>query len=357
MESKKNYFNPVDGIKYELNDFRYHLPEELIAQYPLEERDACRLMVVERETGKIQHRTFRDFIDYVDENDCVVLNDTRVFPARLFGKKDKTGANVEVFLLRKLHSEVWEVLVKPARKVRIGNKIVFGRGFTCDVIDNTLSGGRIVEFSCNGNFFQILEKYGRTPLPPYIKRESQDIDKTHYQTVYAQKPGAVAAPTAGLHFTQNILKKLEIKGAKIVWVTLHVGLGTFRPVDVEDISRHKMDSEYYEVDSQAAHIINHTHEQGGSVIAGGTTCVRVLETMADQHHLIRSGRGWTDKFIYPPYDFKVVDRLLTNFHLPASTLLMLVSAFSSVELMREAYQKAIENRYRFFSYGDAMIIV
>ncbi|MFZ0391294.1 MAG: tRNA preQ1(34) S-adenosylmethionine ribosyltransferase-isomerase QueA [Calditrichia bacterium] len=357
MESKKNYFNPLEGFKYKLDDFKYDLPEELIAQYPLQERDSARLLVVNREDGKLAHQSFRDIVKYLKEGDCLVLNDTRVFPARLLGKKDKTGAGVEVFLLRNLDANTWEVLVKPARKVRIGNKIVFGDKLHCDVVDNTLSGGRIVEFSCNGNFFKILEEVGNTPLPPYIKRNTENIDKTHYQTVYADKPGAVAAPTAGLHFTEDLMKKIKSRGINIATLTLHVGLGTFRPVQVEDISRHKMDSEYYEVTTETAQLINRTHSQKGNVVAVGTTSVRVLETVADQHGLLRSGRGWTNKFIYPPYDFKVVDKLLTNFHLPCSTLLMLVSAFSSLDLMKNAYQAAIDQRYRFFSYGDAMLIL
>ncbi len=357
MESKKNYFNPVDGVKYKLSEFQYDLPEELIAQYPLEERDACKMMVVNRETGEIEHRNFRDILDYLSPNDCLVLNDTRVFPARLIGRKDKTNARVEIFLLRNLEGKVWEVLVKPARKVRIGNKIVIGDELACDVIDNTLSGGRIVEFNCNGNFYQILEKVGKTPLPPYIKRPPEPIDKDYYQTVYAEKHGAVAAPTAGLHFTNNLLRKIKIKGINIAHVTLHVGLGTFRPVQVEDVSRHKMDSEYYDIDSDAVHLINETREKGGSVIAIGTTSVRVLETIADHRGFVRPARGWTDKFIYPPYEFKIVDRIITNFHLPGSTLLMLVSAFSGLDLMKQAYQEAVDNKYRFFSYGDAMCIL
>jgi S-adenosylmethionine:tRNA ribosyltransferase-isomerase len=356
MDSRKNYFEHVDGLKYKLDDFLYDLPEKLIAQYPLEKRDTCRLMVVHRDSGKIDHRHFHDILQYFHPNDCLVLNDTRVFPARLLGRKDKTGAQVEIFLLRNLEGKLWEVLVKPARKVRIGNKILFSDDLSCNIVDNTLSGGRVVEFSSNGNFFNALEKLGSTPLPPYIKRKPEILDKEYYQTVYAEKPGAVAAPTAGLHFTQNLLKKLEVQGLKIVKITLHVGLGTFRPVQVEDITRHKMDSEYYEIEVEAAEVINLTRQQNGNIIAVGTTVVRALETVADPHGFIRPARGWTDKYIYPPYEFRVVDRLLTNFHLPGSTLLMLVSAFAGMNVIKDAYKLAIKEKYRFFSYGDAMLI-
>ncbi len=343
--------------KYHLSDFQYELPSELIAQYPLEDRDQCRLMVVDRQSGAIKHKKFRQIVNYLESGDSLILNDTKVFPARLFGKKDKTGAQVEVFLLRNLEGNVWEVLVKPARKVRIGNKIIFPNDLSCDVVDNTLSGGRIVEFNCNHDLFSILDQIGQTPLPPYIKREANELDKKYYQTVFAQRPGAVAAPTAGLHFTEELLEKIRRKGVKIATVTLHVGLGTFRPVQVEDISRHQMDSEYYEISEETAHLINQTRERKKAVVAVGTTVVRVLESVVDRSGFVRPARGWTDKFIYPPYEFRAVDRLITNFHLPGSTLLMLVSAFSSLELMKTAYQKAVEEKYRFFSYGDAMLIL
>ncbi len=357
MESRKNYFDSVDGIKHKLSDFHYDLPADLIAQYPLEDRASCRLMVVNRETGEIAHRRFSDIVEYITPNDCLVLNDTRVFPARLIGKKDKTGARVEIFLLRNLEGKTWEVLVKPARRVRIGNKIVFHKDLSGDIIDNTLSGGRIIEFNANGNLFQVLEKIGQTPLPPYIKREPEQIDKELYQTVYAEKPGAVAAPTAGLHFTSTLLRRIELNGAQLAKVTLHVGLGTFRPVQVEDVSRHKMESEYYEVETEGARLVNDTRQRGGAVIAIGTTSVRVLETITDQHGFIRPARGWTEKFIFPPYDFKSVDHMLTNFHLPGSTLLMMVAAFSNLNLMKKAYEEAVRQKYRFFSYGDAMYII
>lgn len=357
MESKKNYFDSFNGSRYKLDDFLYDLPPDLIAQHPLEERDACRLLVLNRMDGEIQHQTFTDIMHYLEPGDCLVLNNTKVFPARLYGTKDRTGAQVEVFLLRNLEGNLWEVMVKPARKVRIGNKIMFGENLCCDVVDNTLSGGRIVEFSSNGDIYQILEKIGHMPLPPYIKRHPDRKDQEYYQTVFAQKPGAVAAPTAGLHFTEPLLNKIRKKGLKIVTVTLHIGLGTFRPVKVEDISRHRMDSEYYEVDLEVSRIINETRKKGNSVVAVGTTAVRVLESLADPHGFIRPAKGWTDKFIYPPYDFKIVDKMLTNFHLPGSTLLMMVSAFGSLDLVKRAYQQAISQQYRFFSYGDAMLIL
>ena len=357
MESRKNYFDSFDGSRYKLDDFLYELPQELIAQYPLEKRDACRLLVLNREDGVIQHQTFRNIVEYLQPGDCLVLNDTRVFPARLYGTKDRTGAQVEVFLLRNLEGNLWEVMVKPARKVRIGNKIIFGENLACDVVDNTLSGGRIVEFSSNGEIYQILEKIGHMPLPPYIRRLPEKKDQEYYQTVFAQKPGAVAAPTAGLHFTESLLKKIEKIGVEIVTVTLHIGLGTFRPVKVEDISRHRMDSEFFEVNQETSRVINETRKKGNSVVAVGTTAVRVLESLADPHGFIRPAKGWTDKFIYPPYDFKIVDKLLTNFHLPGSTLLMMVSAFSSLDLIKNAYREAIDQKYRFFSYGDAMFIL
>ncbi len=356
MDSRKNYFESLEGTKYKLDDFEYELPSELIAQYPLKVRESCRLMTVHRKTGEITHGQFPDLTRLLSPGDCLVLNDTRVFPARLFGRKDRTGAQVEVFLLRNLEGNLWEILVKPARKIRIGNKIIFADDLWCDVVDNTLSGGRIVEFSSNGNIFPILEKIGNMPLPPYIKRLPEKDDREYYQTVYAQKPGAVAAPTAGLHFSQKLLDRLQKKGIQLATITLHVGLGTFRPIKVEDISRHKMDSEYYEVEPESAQIINRIREKGGKIVAVGTTAVRVLETLSDPRGYIRSAKGWTDKFIYPPYEFRIVDQLITNFHLPASTLIMMVSAFSSLPIIKKAYQAAIDQKYRFFSYGDAMFV-
>ncbi len=357
MDVSKNFFEDENEIKYRLADFEYELPEELIAQFPLKERDQSALMVVNRETQQVEHRRFQDVVDYVNPGDCLVVNNTRVFPARLFGKKDKTGARVEVFLLRNLENGIWEVLVKPARKVRLGNKIVFKEGFSCDIIDNTVSGGRIVEIHCNGDFFEMLEEVGQTPLPPYIKREPQPEDREYYQTVFAQHRGAVAAPTAGMHFTEELIDKIKAKGIAIAPITLHVGLGTFRPVQVDDVSRHQMHSEFYLVSPESARAIAETREKGGAIVAVGTTSVRVLETVADRNGTVRAGEGWTDKFIYPPYQFQSVDRMITNFHLPQSTLLMLVCAFGGYDLMMKAYQEAVKQKYRFYSYGDSMIIL
>ncbi len=340
-----------------LSDFKYELPEELIAQYPAEKRDQSRLMVLDRKTETIETRVFSDIIDYLNPGDCLVLNETKVFPARLMATKDKTDAQVEIFLLRELENNLWEVLVKPARKVRVGNRLTIAKDFYCDVIDNTVSGGRVVRFNYRGDFFTYVEQLGKSPLPPYIKRDSEEIDKERYQTVFAKVRGAVAAPTAGLHFTQKLLEKIQKKGVKLVFVVLHLGLGSFRPVVVEDLSRHKMDSEYYEISEEAANTINQTIKQGKYVVAVGTSTVRVLESVVTSENLVKPAKGWTDKFIYPPYEIKIVDRLVTNFHLPCSTLLMLVSAFAGRDFIFKAYQKAIQEKWRFYSYGDAMLIL
>ncbi|NIA28896.1 MAG: tRNA preQ1(34) S-adenosylmethionine ribosyltransferase-isomerase QueA [Actinobacteria bacterium] len=340
-----------------LSDFKYNLPEKLIAQYPSDQREKCRLMVLDRETGTAQEKVFEDAIDYMEEGDCLVLNETKVFPARLQGTKDKTDAKVEVFLLRELEQSLWEVLVKPARKVRVGNRLSIGKDLTCDVIDNTVSGGRVVRFNYDGDFYAMVEKMGKSPLPPYIKREPEPLDKERYQTVYARVRGAVAAPTAGLHFTEKMLKKIEKKGVKVVKVVLHLGLGSFRPVVVEDLGRHKMDSEYYAISKEAAEIINETTRNKKRVIAVGTSVVRALETAVTSEGWAKSNSGWTDKFIFPPYDFKIVSRLITNFHLPSSTLLMLISAFATRDQIFKAYRKAIREKYKFYSYGDAMFIL
>ncbi|HFE51963.1 MAG TPA: tRNA preQ1(34) S-adenosylmethionine ribosyltransferase-isomerase QueA [Bacteroidetes bacterium] len=340
-----------------LSDFKFNLPEKLIAQYPTEPRDRCRLMVLHRDTQKIEERIFRDIAEYLEEGDSLVVNETKVFPARLIGTKDKTDAEVEIFLLRELEKDLWEVLVKPARKVRVGNKLSVGGELTCDVIDNTVSGGRVVRFHYDGDFYEIVERLGKTPLPPYIEREAEDKDREWYQTVYARVRGAVAAPTAGLHFSKELLDELQAKGVKLVRTLLHVGLGTFRPVMVEDLSRHKMDSEYYEISEEAAEAINESKRAGKKVVAVGTSVVRTLETSVTSEGWVKPGSGWTDKFIYPPYDFKVVNALVTNFHLPASTLLMMVCAFGGYDFVMKAYRKAIREKYRFFSYGDAMLIL
>ncbi|HDN59337.1 MAG: tRNA preQ1(34) S-adenosylmethionine ribosyltransferase-isomerase QueA [Candidatus Neomarinimicrobiota bacterium] len=342
-----------------LSDFDYELPEELIAQYPLEKRDHSKLMVVHRKDGKIEHKRFYNIIEYLRPGDLIVINETKVFPARLFAVKDRTDAKVEVFLLRELENNLWEVLVKPARKVRIGNKLTIAEGVQCDVIDNTVSGGRVVRFVniSREELYKLIDEVGQSPLPPYIKRDPTPEDKKRYQTVYAKKRGAVAAPTAGLHFTEELLEKIKQKGVKVASIVLHIGLGTFRPVTVEDLSRHRMDSEYFEVSPETALAINEAKEKGKRIIAVGTSVVRCLETVSVSGFQISPKRGWTDKFIYPPYQFKIIDAIITNFHQPKSTLLMMVSAFAGHELIMKAYQEAIKNKYRFFSFGDAMLIL
>ena len=344
------------GMK--LVEFQYNLPDKYIAQQPLQRRDAAKLMVLHKDTGKIEHRRFTNIVDYLDKDDCLVINETKVFPARVQAIKEKTNAEVELFLLRELESNMWEVLVKPARKVRIGNKLSITKNVTCDVIDNTISGGRVVRFSCNGDdVYKIIDKVGSAPLPPYIKREATSTDKRRYQTIYARHIGAVAAPTAGLHFTNPLLNKIRKKGANIIPIVLNVGLGTFKPVQVEDLSRHRMDSEYFEIPVSAADIVNKTMTDGKKIVGVGTTTARALESVFITQNRINPGMGWTDKFIYPPYDFKVVNKLITNFHMPGSTLLMLVSAFASRDMIFHAYEQAKKNKYRFYSYGDAMLIL
>ncbi len=340
-----------------LSDFKYKVPEKLVAQYPTKRRGDSRMMVLHRSVQRIEDRRFKDILSYLKEGDCLVVNETRVFPARLTAIKDKTSAEVEIFLLRELEKDLWEVLVRPARKVRVGNKLNVGGLLNCEVVDNTVSGGRVVRFTYNGDFNEIIDKIGKVPLPPYIKRESENIDKERYQSVFAKRRGAVAAPTAGLHFDKKIMKKIEHRGMSVVSVLLHVGLGTFRPIVVEDLTRHKMDSEYFEISEESAQRINERIDGGGRVIAVGTTVVRVLESVVKTDGHVKSDKGWTDKFIYPPYGFKIVDGLLTNFHMPASTLLMLVCAFGGRDLVFKAYRKAIREKYRFFSYGDAMLIL
>jgi S-adenosylmethionine:tRNA ribosyltransferase-isomerase len=344
-----------------LSDFKYDLPEQLIAQYPTKERGSSRMMILDRNGQKIHNDYFKNIIKYLDKGDALIVNETKVFPARLIGYKEKTNAKVEVLLLRQLEDSMWEVLVKPARKVRIGNRLIIADTVECDVIDNTVSGGRVVKFDYNGNnrqdFFELVERIGSSPLPPYIKRATEPIDKERYQTVYAKKIGAVAAPTAGLHFTEEIIDHLMDKGIKIIPIVLHVGLGTFRPVQVEDLGRHQMDSEYYEVTDDSANMINKVRENKGKIIAVGTTTVRVLETIATPDKKIKASSGWTDKFIYPPYSFKMIDGMLTNFHQSQSTLYILVCTFAGYDFTRTAYKMAIEDKYRFFSYGDAMLIL
>ena len=342
-----------------LSDFDFNVPEELIAKYPVSKRDHSRLMVIDRKKQTITHKRFYNIIDYLNPGDLLVINETKVYPARLWAVKDRTEAKVEVFLLRELENSLWEVMVKPARKVRIGNKLTIAKGVQCDVIDNTVSGGRVVRFNNipKETLYKLIDEVGLSPLPPYIDREPTEDDKETYQTVYANKRGAVAAPTAGLHFTEELMQKIKDKGVKIFPIVLHIGLGTFRPVTVEDLSRHRMDSEYFEVSAETALAINDARSKGKRIIAVGTSVVRTLETVTVSGFQITPRRGWTDKFIHPPYEFKMVDALITNFHQPKSTTIMQVSAFGGHELIMRAYQEAIEKKYRFFSYGDSMLII
>jgi S-adenosylmethionine:tRNA ribosyltransferase-isomerase len=342
-----------------LSDFDYQVPKGLIAKYPVEPRDTAKLMVLHRSTGDIEHRMFSDIHEYFRKGDCLVVNETRVFPARLMGRKEKTNAKIEVFLLRELSKteRLWDVIVDPARKVRIGNKIYFSDNIMCEVIDNTTSRGRTVRFNYNGDFFKLIDDVGQTPLPPYIKREPEASDRESYQTVYAKNIGAVAAPTAGLHFTKPLIGRLKKKGVTIASVTLHIGHGTFRPVEVEDLTKHKMDSEYYEIPPPACSIVNKTRELKRQIFVCGTSTVRALESSVTTMRQLTPARGWTDKFIYPPYHFKITDKLITNFHMPKSTLLMLVASFAGYDLTMKAYKKAIKDKYRLYSYGDAMLIL
>ena len=339
-----------------LSDFYYDLPEELIAQDPLLKRSDSRLMVINRETGEIEHKHFTDVINYLDEGDCLVINDTKVIPARLIGVKEDTGASIEVLLLKRKDDKTWETLVKPGKKARVGARISFGDGkLIGEVTDIVEEGNRLVRFTYDGIFEEVLDELGQMPLPPYITHKLED--KNRYQTVYAKHDGSAAAPTAGLHFTNELLSDIEKKGIKIARVTLHVGLGTFRPVKVDNITDHHMHSEFYVIDENAAEIINETKKNGGKVVSVGTTSTRTLETAADENGMIKACSGWTDIFIYPGYKFKCVDRLITNFHLPESTLLMLVSALYDRDKILEAYKIAVEEKYRFFSFGDAMILL
>lgn len=347
-----------------LSHFNFDLPEELLAEHPAEHRDESRLMVLDRANQTIEHKMFKDVIDYFDEDDVMILNNTKVFPARLFGNKEKTGARIEVFLLRELNQDqrLWDVLVDPARKIRIGNKLYFGEDETlvAEVIDNTTSRGRTLRFLYDGSYSDFREKLtqlGETPLPKYIKREVEPEDETRYQTIYAAKEGAVAAPTAGLHFSKHLLKRLEIKGIKRAEVTLHVGLGTFNPVEVEDLSKHKMDSEEIEIRQEAADIINNGKAKKNRICAVGTTSMRTIESSVSSSGTLNPYAGWTNKFIFPPYDFSIANCMITNFHTPKSTLLMMISAFAGHDFMKEAYAEAVKEKYKFYSYGDAMLII
>ena len=338
------------------SDFYYDLPEELIAQDPLEDRTASKLLVLDRKTGAVKHKIFSDVIDYLNEGDCLVINNTRVIPARLIGEKEGTGGKVEVLLLKRRANDVWETLVKPGKKLRPGAKITFGDGrLRAEVLEVVEEGNRLVKFCYEGIFEEILDSLGEMPLPPYITHKLED--KEMYQTVYAKFDGSAAAPTAGLHFTKELLNKIEEKGIKIASITLHVGLGTFRPVKVDDVNNHHMHTEWYEVNAEAADIINETKRNGGRVICVGTTSCRTIESVADEKGYMKAKTGETDIFIYPGYKFKVMDGLITNFHLPESTLVMLVSAFAGKENVLAAYETAVKERYRFFSFGDAMILI
>ena len=338
------------------SDFFYELPEELIAQDPLEDRTASRLLVLDRKTDKLEHKIFGDVINYLNPGDCLVINNTRVIPARLIGEKEGTGGKVEILLLKRRENDIWESLVKPGKKLRPGARVIFGDGrLKAEILEIAEEGNRLVKFYYEGIFEEILDSLGEMPLPPYITHKLED--KEMYQTVYAKFDGSAAAPTAGLHFTNGLLEKIRQKGIRIASVTLHVGLGTFRPVKVEDVNNHHMHTEWYEVNNEAADIINETKKNGGRVICVGTTSCRTIESVADENGLMSAKTGETDIFIYPGYKFKVMDGLITNFHLPESTLVMLVSAFAGKERILSAYETAVKERYRFFSFGDAMILL
>ncbi|WP_419747997.1 tRNA preQ1(34) S-adenosylmethionine ribosyltransferase-isomerase QueA [Clostridium perfringens] len=338
-----------------VSDFYFELPEELIAQYPLEKRDSSRLMVLDRKTGEIEHRKFHDILEYLNEGDTLVLNNTRVLPARLIGEKEETGGKIEFLLLKRIEGDKWECLAKPGRKAKVGTVFTFGEGKLKAIVREIgEEGNRIIEFKYDGIFEQVLDELGQMPLPPYIHEKLED--KERYQTVYSKEKGSAAAPTAGLHFTEELLKEIKDKGVNIAYLTLHVGLGTFRPVKVDDVNNHVMHSEYYHLDKENAELINKTKEAGKRVIAVGTTSSRTLETIGDENGRVREQSGWTDIFIYPGYKFKIVDNLITNFHLPESTLIMLVSALAGQDNIMNAYNTAVKEKYRFFSFGDSMFI-
>ena len=347
-----------------LSHFNFELPDELLAEYPSEHRDESRLMVLNREKQTIEHKQFKDLIDYFNEDDVMILNDTKVFPARLFGNKEKTGARIEVFLLRELNAEqrLWDVLVDPARKIRIGNKLYFGEDemLVAEVIDNTTSRGRTLRFLYDGSYEEFRKKLtqlGQTPLPKYINREVEPEDEERYQTIYAKNEGAVAAPTAGLHFSKHLLKRLEIKGINFAEVTLHVGLGTFNPVEVEDLSKHKMDSEEIIIPIQTADKINIALKEKRRICAVGTTAMRAIESSVSSKGNLNDYSGWTNKFIVPPYQFSIANCMITNFHTPKSTLLMMTAAFGGHDFVKKAYEEAVKEKYKFYSYGDAMLII
>jgi S-adenosylmethionine:tRNA ribosyltransferase-isomerase len=347
-----------------LSEFNFQLPKELIAEFPHAHRDEAKLMMVNRKTGKIEHKVFKDILSFFSPHDVLILNDTKVFPARLYGRKEKTGAKIEVFLLRELNREsfLWDVLVDPARKIRIGNKLYFGKDdeLVAEVIDNTTSRGRTLRFLYDGTydeFKKLIEELGETPLPKYIKREVKPSDRERYQTVYAKHEGAVAAPTAGMHFSKELLKRLELKGVDLAHITLHVGLGTFRPIEVEDLSKHKMDSEQLIITQHDADIVNKGKDLKKRICAVGTTSMRAIESSVSTDDYLKPIDGWTNKFIFPPYDFRIANCMITNFHVPTSSLLIMVCAFGGYDLIMKAYKEAIKHKYKFFSYGDAMLIV
>ncbi len=347
-----------------LSQFRFDLPLNLIAQNPTKKREDSRMMVIDRKTGNMDNKNFRDILDYYDDKDVFVVNNTKVFPARMYGRKEKTGAKIEVFLLRELNkpNRLWDVIVDPARKIRVGNKLYFGENdeLVAEVIDNTTSRGRTIRFLWDDTdeaFRNMLDFLGETPLPKYIKRTPDQEDKERYQTVYAKHEGAVAAPTAGLHFSEQLIKRCEIKGIRFAEVTLHTGLGTFRPIEVEDLSKHKMDAEYYRIDECACRIVNKAKEGHHRICSIGTTTMRCMETSFSAEKLLKPSEGWTNHFIHPPYNFNVADSLVTNFHLPKTSLLIMACAFAGYDLIMEAYKKAIKDKYRFFTYGDAMLII
>jgi S-adenosylmethionine:tRNA ribosyltransferase-isomerase len=351
-------------MKMKTSDFNFKLPEELLAEHPSEHRDEARLMVLDRKTQTIEHKLFKDMIDYFDDGDVMILNNTKVFPARLMGNKEKTGAKIEVFLLRELDAEtrLWDVLVDPARKIRIGNKLFFGDddSLVAEVVDNTTSRGRTLRFLFDGSYEEFrkkLKELGETPLPKYIKRDVEPEDAERYQTIYAKHEGAVAAPTAGLHFSKHLLKRLEIKGVNFAELTLHVGLGTFAPVEVEDLSKHKMESEQVIIPEEAAKVVNRAIDEKKKVCAVGTTCMRAIESSVSADGHLNSYNGWTNKFIHPPFEFSIANCMVTNFHTPKSTLIMMVSAFAGHNFMMKAYKEAIKEKYKFYSYGDAMLIL
>lgn len=347
-----------------LSQFKFDLPLNLIAQTPTKRREDSRLLVVDRKTGVMEHRVFHEVMDYFDDKDVFVLNNTKVFPARMYGRKEKTGAKIEVFLLRELNkpNRLWDVIVDPARKIRVGNKLYFGDKdeLVAEVIDNTTSRGRTIRFLWDddeASFREMLTFLGETPLPKYIKRKPDDDDKERYQTVYAKHEGAVAAPTAGFHFSKELIKRCEIKGIRFAELTLHTGLGTFRPIEVEDLSKHKMDAEYYRIDDECCKIVNKARETNHRVCSIGTTTMRAMETSFSAQHLLKPNEGWTNIFIHPPYKFSIADSLITNFHLPKTSLYIMTCAFAGYDLTQEIYATAIKNKYRFFSYGDALLII